>query len=87
MTEQEATQQYLTALHQLKKLISKWDFLNNTDNHFAAELASQLLSHLYKNADSKKLANIISSELTTHYGLLSSDFDKEKLAEKVFNWW
>lgn len=79
--------QYNSDFSQLKKIINSWELFDGAQNDEFDDLNNKILSHLYNSTDFEKLSRVISSELTTNYGVYYDEFEAIKLAKEVFKWW
>lgn len=78
---------YNSDFSQLRKIINSWELFDGASNDEFDALNNKILSHIYKYTDFEKLSRVISSELITNYGLFYDEFDAQKLAEEVLEWW
>lgn len=72
---------------ELSKLIKSWGLIQvNSRNEFEL-LAKKILNNLSEGQPVIKVKRIIESELCVTYGLYSNEFDADKLANEIMDWW
>jgi hypothetical protein len=87
VNKKELTREYNGRLSELRKIINSFDLISGVPSDEFDHLNHKLLSQLYKEIDTKKIKNILESELVIHYGLFENDFDAVSIVDKILNWW
>lgn len=72
---------------ELRKIINAWNLIPDAPSDEFDDLNYKILSHLYQNADLKKIQRVVESELTVTYGLFSNEFKSEILINDIMAWW
>ena len=70
----------------LRKIINHREFIPGSPKDEFDSLNHKILSHLYQNINDSKMTEIITSELTVHYGLTTNTKEIERLTDEIFNW-
>ncbi|MGU3373879.1 hypothetical protein [Chryseobacterium sp. M5A1_1a] len=71
----------------LKTLIVSMNLMPGVSKSNFDHLAERLLQLLEKGADQSRLKDVIESDLCVSYGLYRSEFNSEKIARDIFDWW
>ena len=87
MNNREHLKEYNGNLSQLRKIINSFEIIPNAPTNEFDKLNNKILSQLYKEIDSKKIKNIIESELVVTYGLFNDEFDSDHILSQIISWW
>ena len=72
---------------ELRVIINSWNLIPNSPKDEFDSLNHKVLSHLYKNAGYEKIKQIIESELCANFGFFINEFESDKMANAIMNWW
>ena len=73
MNKNEIEKEFQERFLALRKILNSWDLIPGSPKDELDSLNHQILSHLYKGADFKKIIRVLSSELTVNYGLTTDE--------------
>jgi len=74
-------------IEQLNKLILSMNLMVNAHKKTFHHLAEKLLHQLEKEIDVEKIKAIIDSELCVTFGLYLNEFNSDKIADDIIDWW
>jgi hypothetical protein len=72
---------------ELRKIFKSLELMPDSPTDEFDYLIHKILSQLTFEIDSKKITNIIQSELVVYYGLFIFEFDSSSIAVKIIDWW
>lgn len=87
MNKKELSREYGGDISELRKIINSWGLIIGAPSDEFDTLNHKILTQLYKDADFKKISNILRSELIVYYGLFENEFDATEIASEIFEWW
>ena len=72
---------------QLSKLILSMNLIVNAHKGTFHHLAEKILQQIEKEMNTEKIKAIVESELCVTYGLFLNEFNSDKIADDIINWW
>jgi hypothetical protein len=87
MNKEQIKKEFQENFKELRKILNYWELIPSAPKDEFDGLNHQILSNLHKDANLEKITRVLESELSVTYGLYIDEFDADKMASEIIEWW